>query len=221
MIDSYYHIHHSFSQYVRVLCSFLDFLGARIARSRSVPTSKHRHGMDESFGPRPMVVAVPSLVARRKIETTSAKIGEIAAGTRCTVHDVLSHRDLKRARILVTSGPLADTECWITMAGKDGAPNLAEPPSEAAQQEALAAARAAFDEIDVDGDGNLSPAELKKALMRPGGGQSLSDEEADEIIAMFDQNGDGEIQFVSASGCLSDRLSWLPALIARPAAYDG
>ena len=43
--------------------------------------------------------------------------------------------------------------------------------------------------------GALSVEEIKAVLMRPGGGAPISDAEAAALIAEFDTNGDGELQF--------------------------
>ncbi|MBW8487705.1 EF-hand domain-containing protein [Actinomadura parmotrematis] len=51
--------------------------------------------------------------------------------------------------------------------------------------------RATFDLVDVDGDGFISPAELKN-LMRALG-QEITDTRAVEIVVEADANGDGKI----------------------------
>ena len=55
--------------------------------------------------------------------------------------------------------------------------------------------RQAFNVFDKDGSGSLSVDELRAVLSRPGGGAALTDEEISAIIAEFDANGDGEIQY--------------------------
>ena len=55
--------------------------------------------------------------------------------------------------------------------------------------------RAAFDVFDADGSGALDAEEMRAVLSRPGGGKQMTDEEIKEVIADFDANGDGEIQF--------------------------
>ena len=53
----------------------------------------------------------------------------------------------------------------------------------------------AFKTFDKDGSGSLSVAELQAVLTRPGGGAPLTLEEVAELIAEFDQNDDGELQY--------------------------
>jgi hypothetical protein len=57
------------------------------------------------------------------------------------------------------------------------------------RREQLAASFRAF---DIDASGTLSASELRNILTRQGGGYPLSIADADEIIATFDRNGDGE-----------------------------
>lgn len=54
---------------------------------------------------------------------------------------------------------------------------------------------AAFQVFDGDGSGSLDIDEVRQILQRPGGGQPLSDEEVADIIADFDKNGDGLLQY--------------------------
>ena len=55
--------------------------------------------------------------------------------------------------------------------------------------------RRAFGVFDADGSGSLSKAEIHEIFMRPGGGHALTEAEVEELIAEFDLNGDGELQF--------------------------
>jgi calcium-dependent protein kinase len=54
--------------------------------------------------------------------------------------------------------------------------------------------RAAFAMFDKDGQGTISPDEIREVLCF-GGANSLSTEAVDAIIKQVDENGDGEIQF--------------------------
>jgi hypothetical protein len=67
---------------------------------------------------------------------------------------------------------------------------------------------AAFKVFDKDGDGALSVEELKAVLMRPGGGDPLSDDEVMAIIKEFDANGDGSARQLAGTPCVqcSDAL---------------
>ena len=58
-----------------------------------------------------------------------------------------------------------------------------------------AAIRRAFQLFDTDGDGALSVEEMQAVLKRPGGGGLLSDEDVQNVINDFDQNGDGVLQY--------------------------
>ena len=55
--------------------------------------------------------------------------------------------------------------------------------------------REAFRAFDEDGSGALSVKELRHALSRPGGGCPLTVKEITELIAEFDTDGDGELQY--------------------------
>jgi Ca2+-binding EF-hand superfamily protein len=55
--------------------------------------------------------------------------------------------------------------------------------------------RKCFELFDQDGNGKLDAEELQAILTRQGGGQSLSLADAQEIIADFDENKDGFLQF--------------------------
>ena len=55
--------------------------------------------------------------------------------------------------------------------------------------------RQAFQIFDKDGSGSLSVSELRAVLQRPGGGAALTDDEVREIIALWDKDGDGELQY--------------------------
>ena len=75
----------------------------------------------------------------------------------------------------------------------------------------------AFRVFDKDGSGSLSVAELQAVLTRPGGGAALSEDEVQEIIAEFDTNHDGELQFeefvaffASSQGVAPSHLSAAP-----------
>jgi Ca2+-binding EF-hand superfamily protein len=63
---------------------------------------------------------------------------------------------------------------------------MAEPLSE--EQ-----ARAAFATVDIDGDGQISPDELRRLWIRTDG--TLSDEQLDEIFNAADADNDGLISF--------------------------
>ena len=52
----------------------------------------------------------------------------------------------------------------------------------------------AFEAFDVDGSGALSADELIKILSRPSGAAPMSLQDAKELIAIVDKNGDGELQ---------------------------
>ena len=59
----------------------------------------------------------------------------------------------------------------------------------------LARARAIFDQLDADGMGTLSKAELKAGLLADPDLQSLLGD-ADSALAMMDLDGDGEISWM-------------------------
>ena len=68
--------------------------------------------------------------------------------------------------------------------------------------------KAAFAIFDVDADGYLTPAELRRILTRPSGGQPalLTDEDVDKLVSEFDTNGDGVLsvdEFAQAMASLS------------------
>ena len=158
----------------------------------------------ELEGPKQQVVARDGLVVRERYDVSSAKIGELPAGTKCTVYDVIeTPGDITRARIVANSGPLAGTEGWVTTVFTSGEKGLSDPPSGAVAfanslpREKLEAARVAFDVFDVDGSGSLSMDELRMILARPtsDGTQALSDSEIDNIVATFDVDGNGELDF--------------------------
>ncbi|KAK2158259.1 hypothetical protein LSH36_174g08003, partial [Paralvinella palmiformis] len=52
---------------------------------------------------------------------------------------------------------------------------------------------AAFNVLDVDGSGTISQSELRKAVLDLG--ESISQEEADEIISAIDKDGNKEIDY--------------------------
>ena len=59
----------------------------------------------------------------------------------------------------------------------------------------------AFHRFDIDGNGSLSPQEVLQILTREGTGAALSVEDAKELIADFDEDGDGQLslsEFVRA-----------------------
>eukprot|EP00900_Chrysochromulina_parva_P016869 jgi/Chrpa1/25183/Chrysochromulina_OHIO_Genome00008592-RA len=60
----------------------------------------------------------------------------------------------------------------------------------------LARARAIFDQLDTDGMGTLSKAELKAGLLADYDLQSLLGADADSAHAMMDLDGDGEISWM-------------------------
>jgi Ca2+-binding EF-hand superfamily protein len=60
----------------------------------------------------------------------------------------------------------------------------------------LARARAIFDQLDTDGMGTLSKAELKAGLLADYELQSLPGADADSAHAMMDLDGDGEISWM-------------------------
>jgi len=55
--------------------------------------------------------------------------------------------------------------------------------------------KAAFHSFDTDGSGALSVDELKAVMTQSGGDDPLSEEEINRLIAQFDDNGDGELQY--------------------------
>ena len=61
----------------------------------------------------------------------------------------------------------------------------------------------AFNTFDTDGSGTLSKDEIKAILTRPGTGSTMSDEDAEAFIGMFDSNGDGVLNLQEFLG------SWL------------
>lgn len=148
-------------------------------------------------------VVKAGLVIRAGYDTSSDKLGELGAGINVTVHDEMDMGDVVRARIVVKDGPLRGREGFVTKLFTSGEKGLSDPPNGASAfasslpQEALDAARVAFEVFDADGSGSLSTTELRMILARPTseGSTNLSDAEIDQIIAAFDVNGDGELQF--------------------------
>lgn len=137
---------------------------------------------------------------RERVETTSKKLGDLSDGTHVTVHDIMKVGEGKRARVLVDDGPLKGIEGWISYQTKSGKICLMEASGVEAYtkdlpQEAYDAARAAFRTFDTDDSGALTTVELKEVLTRKGGGKALSDAEVEDILQVFDANGDGVLQF--------------------------
>ncbi|MQY08731.1 EF-hand domain-containing protein [Actinomadura macrotermitis] len=62
--------------------------------------------------------------------------------------------------------------------------------------------RATFEMLDTDGDGYISPAELKN-LMRAFG-QEVSDTRAVEIVVQADRNRDGKISLEEFAALMQD-----------------
>lgn len=52
--------------------------------------------------------------------------------------------------------------------------------------------RSAFEAFDKDGNGQISPAEVRMLL---GGGAGIDDKQVEKIIAQVDRDGDGEVSF--------------------------
>jgi len=150
---------------------------------------------------RPMLVDKEGgLPLRQRFETSSAKIGDLEAGTRCSVQDTLTEDGVEKARVLVVSGPLKGKEGWVMFTTKTGEKPLIEERGIEAfarllPKSALDAAREAFSSIDVDSSGSLSKAELKEVLTKSGGDAAMKEAELDKIIATFDVNGDGQLNF--------------------------
>jgi Ca2+-binding EF-hand superfamily protein len=68
--------------------------------------------------------------------------------------------------------------------------------------------REAFALFDLDGNGSISREELREVLTRQGGGAPLSQQDAQEIIEEFDENGDGELQIEEVcDACLPPSFS--------------
>lgn len=70
----------------------------------------------------------------------------------------------------------------------------------------------AFRTFDKDGSGSLSVVELQAVLTRPGGGAALSEEEVAEIIAEFDTNNDGELQFEEFAALFTSSQGVAPSM---------
>lgn len=62
-------------------------------------------------------------------------------------------------------------------------------------KEDLMTPQSAFASFDTDGSGELDVAEVRQILTRSGGGAALTDEEVNALIAEFDSNGDGVLQY--------------------------
>ena len=78
-----------------------------------------------------------------------------------------------------------------------------------------AALAAAFKVFDTDGSGTLSAKELLTILTRKGkGGASLSVEDAKQIIASVDYNGDGELDVDEVSSTCMPRSKHMHAAFA-------
>ena len=108
---------------------------------------------------------------------------------------------------------------------------------EKAEQERIAAAkqpltaasakvRALFAEFDRDGNGYLTADELTGVLMRPGGGEPMSESDALAFIANFDTNSDGKLSLEELSAALaeiamSQMIPPKPVVTESPAAPVG
>ena len=69
---------------------------------------------------------------------------------------------------------------------------------------------AAFKMFDVDNDGTVTAKELHDILTREGGGQPLSEADAQEMIGYFDVNGDGKLnmkEFIEAWSAFGESVS--------------
>lgn len=71
----------------------------------------------------------------------------------------------------------------------------------------LAAARAAFDEIDTDGDGSLSQEELTALLLKLG--SDAGEEGVADLMRELDEDGDGEVDFLEPVARLTPP-TWKP-----------
>ena len=88
--------------------------------------------------------------------------------------------------------------------------------------------RAAFAVFDTDGNGTLSPTELKAILTRPtaNGPAKFTEAQINELIKQFDKNGDGVLsvdEFTTAFSSLVEEkvsLEEMMALVAAPAGED-
>lgn len=161
---------------------------------------------DSFASPKRMVVIASKdrVPVRDRFEKDSAKLGDLTAGDEVDVYDKMEDGAVMRARVVIKSGALSGREGWLTLTNKDGSSPLEDPPEGVAAfaaglpPEALAAARKAFSAFDVDDSGALSAAELKEVLTRSTGsakGNPFTDAEVEDILATFDANGDGVLQF--------------------------
>ena len=176
--------------------------GPHVQPSKSAGVSDGSFSFSTGKLPRPMIVSMAGGVPLRDgADSTAAKLGALVDGTHVMVHDILRIGDgrLKRARVVVEDGALKSKEGWLTYESSNGNVSLMEAKGLAAfakdlPKEVLANARTAFRAFDIDDSGALSTAELKEVLTRQGGGRPLSDDDVEEVLQVFDANGDGQLQ---------------------------
>ena len=74
-------------------------------------------------------------------------------------------------------------------------------------QEQVDALKAAFNNFDLDGNGFISPDELKKMMVEITGDQAFPENIVAEMVEMADKDGDGRINFAGKNINISKTLN--------------
>ena len=82
--------------------------------------------------------------------------------------------------------------CCSSRPAPESKKSAAAPAMTASQ---MAEARLVFKELDTDGGGTISRAELHSGISKMPGGQTPSREAVDAMLAEFDEEGDGDLDF--------------------------